>query len=59
MPNDSDFHLKQIYGEGYMGVPKDVRTHNRLTLFRNVPNINEILEGYITILKEANKNFKY
>ncbi len=59
VPNDSDFHLKQIYGEGYMGVPKDVRTHNRLTLFRNVPNINEILEGYITILKEANKNFKY
>ena len=59
VPNNSDFHLKQIYGEGYMGVPKDVRTHNRLTLFRNVPNINDILENYIVILKEANKNFKY
>ena len=59
VPNNSDFHLKQIYGENYMGIPKDIRTHNRLTLFRNVPNINELLESYIHILKEANKNFKY
>ncbi|MEE0024276.1 LicD family protein [Methanobrevibacter sp.] len=59
VPNDSDHHLKQIYGNGYMGVPKDVRTHNRLNLFRHVPNINEILEEYVVVLKEANKNFKY
>ena len=59
VPNDSDFYLNQIYGDNHMEIPKDVRTHNRLSLFRDVPNINEILEGYIVVLKEANKNFKY
>lgn len=59
VPNDSDFYLKQIYGKNYMEIPKNVSTHNRLTLFRDFPNINDILEDYINVLKEANKNFKY
>ena len=59
VPNDSDNHLKQIYGNTYMELPKDIRTHSRLSIFRDVPNINEILEGYIDVLKEANKNFNH
>ena len=59
VPNDSIYYLKQIYGNSYMEIPKDIRTHSRLSIFRDVPNINEIFEEYIVVLKEANKNFKY
>ena len=39
VPYNSDFYLKQIYGNDYMGIPKDIRTHNRVSLFRDIPNI--------------------
>ncbi len=59
VPYDSHTHLKKIYGENYMKVPKNVRTHYRLSLLRDIPNIEVILEKYITALKNANENFKY
>ena len=42
-----------------MKVPKNIRTHYRLSLLRDIPNIEDILEKYINALKNANKNFKY
>ena len=57
VPHDSHSYLKSIFGN-YMVIPKNIRTHNRLNELRGVPNINNILEMYIGILKEANKNFK-
>ena len=59
VPNNSHSYLKKIYGEHYMEVPKNIRTHYRLSLIRDIPNIGNILEEHIKVLKEANKNFKY
>ena len=59
VPYDSHSHLKKIYGNSYMKVPKNIRTHYRLSLLRDIPNIEDILEKYINALKNANKNFKY
>ena len=58
VPHDSPAYLKRIFGDDYMLIPKKIRTHNRLNELRDVPNINVILEMYIDILKESNKNFK-
>lgn len=59
VPNNSQSYLKKIYGEHYMEVPKNIRTHYRLSLIRDIPNINNILEDHINVLKEANNTFKY
>ena len=59
VPQDSHHYLNRIYGNDYMSVPKTMRTHDRLKLLRNVPDIYNIFENRINILKEANKNFKF
>lgn len=41
-----------------MSIPKNIRTHNRLNDLRNIPNINNILEKKVNILKEVNNNFQ-
>lgn len=58
VPRDSHFYLKSIYGNDYMSIPKNIRTHNRLNDLRNIPNINNILEKKVNILKEVNNNFQ-
>ena len=42
-----------------MRVPKNMRTHDRLKLLRNVPDIYNMLENRIRVLKEINKNFEF
>ena len=59
VPNNSHYYLNMIYGNDYMRVPKNMRTHDRLMLLRNVPDVYNMLENRIRILKEANKNFKF
>lgn len=58
VPHNSHLHLKKIYGDNYMKVPKNIRTHYRLSLLRDIPDITEILGKYTNVLKEANKNYK-
>ena len=59
VPHNSHSWLNKIYGNNYMRVPKIMRTHDRLKLLRNVPDIYNVFDNRIKILKEANKNFKF
>ena len=59
VPQDSHYYLNRIYGNDYMRVPKNMRTHDRLMLLRNVQGVYNMLENRISILKEVNKNFKF
>ena len=59
VPHNSHKYLNMIYGNNYMRVPKNMRTHDRLKLLRNVPDVYNMLESRIRIMKEANKNFKF
>lgn len=59
VPQNSHYYLNRIYGNDYMRVPKNMRTHDRLMLLRNVPGVYNMLEHRIRILKEVNKNFKF
>ena len=59
VPQNSHYYLNRIYGNDYMRVPKNMRTHDRLMLLRNVQGVYNMLENRISILKEVNKNFKF
>ncbi len=59
IPHNSHYYLNRIYGNDYMRVPKNMRTHDRLKLLRNVPDIYNMLENRIRVLKEINKNFEF
>lgn len=56
-PNDSDYHLKSIYGD-YMKVPMIIRHHSRVERFRYIKNTHEDFTRYINILKKVNGCYK-
>lgn len=58
IPQDSHLYLRSIYGNDYMSIPKNIRTHNRLNDLRKIPDINNILEKNVNRLKQVNNNFK-
>ena len=55
-PNNSDYYLESIYGD-YMKIPKSIRSHGRVNLFRKEENINDLFELFINKFKEVNSNF--
>lgn len=58
VPNDCDDYLKAIYGNSYLKIPKNVRTHGRTNKLREIENIMELFDEAIKTFREANKNFE-
>ena len=55
--NNVPNYLSSVYGKDFMKLPNVVRYHHRRDYFKEVDNIEEILDEAIEKMKKANENF--
>ena len=56
-PNDTPYYLKEIYGDGYLEIPKKIHNHDIASQLRLIEGIEDVLDRAIQEMKEVNENF--
>ena len=57
-PHDVPHYLEEIFGDTYMDIPKDPRTHDIISQLRKIDGIESVLDKAIMEMRKVNEDFE-